>query len=376
MAIKKGTFKSYLRHYISMGMSPKEAYQRMLKEGFDGSIVGIPNQINNLINSGIPFERALSIVQDAAIDNNFDSYKAALQEYMDRKRRVYRSPEPNGRDRIDVNKIVRDALSNKPELGTSYYPPMGMSISPNSQHSQYSVVPKEPITEGMSPTPTKYPYELGIKANQDLAPEGYTPMPVSRNYTPIPTVPVQNNSEIVEESPKKLPLPIGDWSNWGSEDSSEKPETIVPSNTNSVQSGVVIGPDLEKNASAPESNTMKVYDTKTGTTNTYNSSTGELVSTSNTKQSPSVNSVIKGANTPRVVQRRAPATPPAITPTVANAPVIPVSATRPVMPAPNKTSLASAYKRDLWNLINSKGISSPAEAVQRGIIPAEYLNLF
>ena len=338
MAIKKGTFKSYLRHYISMGMSPKEAYQRMLEEGFNDSIAGIPNQINSLINSGIPFERALSLVQDAAIDNNLDSYKAALQEYKDRKRRVYRSPEPNGRDRINVDKIVRDALSNKPELGNGYYPPMGMSTFPNSQHSQYSVVPEQPIIEGMSLIPTKYPYELGTIDNQDLAPEGKLGLPISGMY---------------DESAVSMDEPSGK---------------------------VVVGPDTEVNPStsvpAAEGNTMKVYDTKTGTTNTYNSSTGELVSTSNTKQSPSVNSVVKGANTPRVVQRRAPATPPAITPTVASTPVIPASATRPVMPAPNKTSLASAYKRDLWNLINSKGISSPAEAVQRGIIPAEYLNLF
>lgn len=330
MAIKKGTFKSYLRHYISMGMSPKEAYQRMLKEGFDGSIVGIPNQINNLINSGIPFERALSIVQDAAIDNNFDSYKAALQEYMDRKKRVYRSPEPNGRDRIDVDRIVRDALSNRSESGNGYYPPMGMSTSPNSQHSQYSVVPEQPITEGMSTIPSQYPYELGTKDNQDnqdLAPEGYTPVPVSRYYTSIPA-----NAPIT---------------------------------------------DANSNVSAPaaESNTMKVYDTKTGTTNTYNSSTGELISTSGSNQdiqtpkTPSVTSAVKKANTPRTVQTRAPAD---TTPVpVANVPV-----NRPVMPAPNKTSLASAYKRDLWNLINSKGVSSPAEAVQRGIIPVEYLNLF
>jgi hypothetical protein len=177
----------------------------------------------------------------------------------------------------------------------------------------------------MSPTPSQYPYELDSEANQDLAPEGYTPMPVSRNYTPIPAN-----------------VPTAD----------ANPSASVP---------------------AAESNTMKVYDTKTGTTNTYNSSTGELVSTSNTKQSPSVNSVVKKVNTPRVVQRRAPA----VTPTVAPpAPVASAPVNRPAMPAPNKTSLASAYKRDLWNLINSKGISSPAEAVQRGIIPAEYLNLF
>ena len=335
MAIKKETFKSYLRHYISMGMSPKEAYQRMLKEGFNDSIAGIPNQINSLINSGIPFERALSIVQDAAIDNNLDSYKAALQEYKDRKRRVYRSPEPNGR--VDVDKIVRDTLSNKPELGNGYYPPMGMSTSPNSQHSQYSVVPEQPITEGMTLVPNQYPYELGSEASQDLAPEGYTP-PVSRNFTPIRGFPI----------------------------SADAPTADVNSNVS---------------APAAEGNTMKVYDTKTGITNTYDSSTGELISTSNVKQSPSVNSVVKRANTPRVAQRRAPATPPtvAVVPTpapVASASVTPASVTRPVMPAPNKTSLASAYKRDLWNLINSKGISSPAEAVQRGIIPAEYLNLF
>lgn len=372
MAIKKRTFKSYLRHYISMGMSPKEAYQRMLEEGFDDSIVGIPNQINNLINSGIPFERALSIVQDAAIDNNFDSYKAALQEYNDRKRRVYRSPEPNGRDRIDVDRIVRDTLSNKPELGNGYYPPMGMSTFPNSQHSQYSVVPNQPIIEGMTPIPTKYPYELGTEANQYLAPEGYTPMPVSRNYTPMPSqypyeLGTKDNQDLAPEG--KLGLPIK-----GMYD-----ESAVSTDMDEPSGKVEVGPDTEVNPStsvpAAEGNTMKVYDTKTGTTNTYDSSTGELISTSNAKQTPSVNSAVKRVNTPRTQQRRATVTPPpaAVTP---SAPVVNTPVTRPAMPAPNKTSLASAYKRDLWNLINSKGISSPAEAVQRGIIPAEYLNLF
>lgn len=336
MAINKENFKSYLWNYRALGMSPREAYQRMLKEGLDDSIANIPSQVSNLVNAGIPFERALDIVEEATFNNNFDPYRAALQEYRS-KGRVYRSPEPNGRDRIDVNKIVRDALGNKSELGNGYYPPMGMSTFPNSQHSQYSVVPEQPITEGMSPTPSQYPYETDAEANQELAPEGYTPIPVSRYYTPIPA--------------------------------------NVPTT------------DANSNVSAPsaESNTMQVYDTKTGTTNTYNSSTGELVSTSSPKQNiqapktPSVNSAVKRANTPRVQQKRAPAVTPTVVPTptpVANAPVIPASTTRSVMPVPNKTSLASAYKRDLWNLINSKGISSPAEAVQRGIIPAEYLNLF
>lgn len=31
MAIKKDTFKGYLKHYMSLGMSPREAYQRMLR---------------------------------------------------------------------------------------------------------------------------------------------------------------------------------------------------------------------------------------------------------------------------------------------------------------------------------------------------------
>lgn len=329
MAIKKENFKNYLRYYMNAkGMPLEDAYQHVLREGLDDSIANIPSQVSNLVNAGIPFERALEIVEEATFNNNFNPYRAALQEYRS-KGRVYRSPEPNGRDRINVDKIVRDALSNKPELGNGYYPPMGMSTSPNSQHSQYSVVPEQPITEGMSTIPSQYPYELGTKDNQDnqdLAPEGYTPVPVSRYYTPIPA-----NAPIT---------------------------------------------DANSNVSAPaaESNTMKVYDTKTGTTNTYDSSTGELISTSSTKQSPSVNSVVKRASTPRVAQRRAPATSPAVTSTpapVANAPV-----NRSAISAPNKTSLASAYKRDLWNLINSKGISSPAEAVQRGIIPAEYLNLF
>lgn len=332
MAINKKIFKTFLNGYMSRGMSMEEAYRYMLQQhALDASVSGIPAQVDKLVNAGVPFERALQIAQDIILDNNFNSYRAALQDNRDRARRqVYRSPEPNGR--VNVDDIIRDTLSNKPELGNGYYPPMGMSTSPNSQHSQYSVVPKQPITEGMSPTPNQYPYELGTKDNQDLAPEGYTP-PVSRNFTPIRGFPI----------------------------SADAPTADVSSNVS---------------APAAEGNTMKVYDTKTGTTNTYDSSTGELVSTSNTKQSPSVNSVVKRANTPRVQQRRAPATPPAVTPTVASAPVTPASATRPVVPAPNKTSLASAYKRDLWNLINSKGISSPAEAVQRGIIPAEYLNLF
>lgn len=330
MAIKKENFKNYLRYYMNAkGMPLEDAYQHVLREGLDDSIANIPSQVSNLVNAGIPFERALEIVEEATFNNNFNPYRAALQEYRS-KGRVYRSPEPNGRDRIDVDKIVRDTLSNKPELGNGYYPPMGMSTSPNSQHSQYSVVPEQPITEGMSTIPSQYPYELGTKDNQDnqdLAPEGYTPVPVSRYYTSIPA---------------------------------NAPTT-----------------DANSNVSAPaaESNTMKVYDTKTGTTNTYDSSTGELISTSGSKQNvqaprtPSVNSAVKKANTPRTVQTRAPAN---TTPVpVANVPI-----NRPVMPAPSKTSLASAYKRDLWNLINSKGVSSPAEAVQRGIIPAEYLNLF
>ena len=339
MAINKKIFKTFLNGYMSKGMSMEEAYRYMLQQhALDASVSGIPAQVDKLVNAGVPFERALQIAQDIILDNNFDSYRAALQDNRDRIRRyVYRSPEPNGRDRIDVDKIVRDTLSNKPELGNGYYPPMGMSTSPNSQHSQYSVVPKQPITEGMSSAPSQYPYETDSEANQDLAPEGYTPI-VSRNSTPIRGFPISADAPTV---------------------------------------------DVSSNVSAPaaESNTMKVYDTKTGTTNTYDSSTGELISTSNAKQSPSVNSAVKRVNTPRVAQRKAPATPPtvAVAPTpapVVNAPVIPASTTRPVMPAPNKTSLASAYKRDLWNLINSKGISSPAEAVQRGIIPAEYLNLF
>ena len=341
MAINKENFKNFLWYYRALGMSPRKAYQRMLEEGLDDSIVNIPNQINSLVNSGVPFNRALQIIQDATIDGNFDSYKAALQEY--RQRQLYRSSEPNGKTSInipkaiDVNSIIRDtlikdALSNKPELGNGYYPPMGISTSPNSQHSQYSVVPNQPITEGMSPVPSQYPYELDSEANQNLAPEGYTPI-VSRNSTPIRGFPI----------------------------SADAPTADVNSNVS---------------APAAESNTMKVYDTKTGTTNTYNSSTGELVSTSNANQSPSVNSVVKRANTPRAQQRRATVTPPSATVTPASTTVTPASTTRPVMPALNKMSLASAYKRDLWNLINSKGVSSPAEAVQRGIIPAEYLNLF
>lgn len=336
MAIKKEDFKKYLRNYYL------KYYMNGLREGLDDSMANIPSQIDNLVNAGISFERALDIIEEATFNNNFDPYRAALQEYRN-KGRVYRSPEPNGRDRIDVDKIVRDTLSNKPELGNGYYPPMGISTSPNSQHSLYSVMPKQPITEGMTPIPSQYPYNLDVKDNQDIqdiAPEGKLGLPISGMYD----------------------------------------ESAVSTDMNEPSGKVVVGPDTEVNPNtsvpAAESNTMKVYDTKTGTTNTYNSSTGELVSTSNTKQSPSVNSVVKRVNTPRVAQRRAPATPPTVAVAPAPAPVASAPTTRPVMPAPNKTSLASAYKRDLWNLINSKGISSPAEAVQRGIIPAEYLNLF
>lgn len=361
MAINKRTFRNNLQYYMNVkGMPLEDAYQHVLHEGLDDSIANIPTQVSRLVNSGVPFEKALEIVEAATFDNNFDPYRAALQEY--RNRQVYRSPEPNGRDRIDVDKIVRDTLSNKPELGNGYYPPMGMSTSPNSQHSQYSVVPKQPITEGMSPTPSQYPYELDYsEVNQNLAPEGYTPMPVSRNYTPIPTkypyeLGTKDNQDLAPEG--KLGLPI----------SGMYDESAVSADMNEPSGKVEVGPDTEvnPNTSVPtaESNTMKVYDTKTGTTNTYDSSTGELVSTSNAK-SPSVNSVVKRVNTPKTQQRRVPA----VTPTVTPAPI-----NRPAMPAPNKTSLAAAYKRDLWNLINSKGISSPAEAVQRGIIPMEALN--
>lgn len=333
MAIKKENFRGHLRHYMALGMSPREAYQRILKEGLDESIVNIPNQINSLVNSGVPFDDALWIIQAATIDGNFDPYRAALQEYKN-KGRVYRSSEPNGKDRIDVDKIVRDTLSNKPELGNGYYPPMGMSTFPNSRHSLYSVIPKH-----YTSIPSQYPYELDSEANQNLAPEGKLGLPITGMYD----------------------------------------ESAINTDMDEPSGKVVVGPDTEVNSNTPvpaaEGNTMKVYDTKTGTTNTYDSSTGELVSTSNIKQVPSVNSAVERANTPRTQQRRTTVTPPpaAVTP---SAPIVNAPVTRPVMPAPNKTSLASAYKRDLWNLINNKGISSPAEAVQRGIIPAEYLNLF
>lgn len=300
MAIKKDTFKDYLKQYISLGMSPREAYQRMLKEGFDDSIVGIPNQINSLVNSGVPFDRALQIIQDATIDGNFDSYRAALQDYR-KQRQVYRSPEPNGKSSIntakaiDVNSIIRDtlikdALSNKPELGNGYYPPMGISISPNSQHSQYSVIPKQPITEGMTPVPTKYPYELGTKDNQDIqdiAPEGYTPMPVSRNYTPIPrgysSIPTNTSTTPVTES-------------------------VVKTGTNQVS-----------------------------------------------------NPTVRKVNTPRATQARTPVT----TPTLSS--VVPQ--------AVRHNGGFDNYRREsVLSALRSAGGISPAEAVQRGIIPMEALN--
>lgn len=304
MAIKKGTFKRYLKHYMSLGMSPREAYQRMLEEGLDDSIVGIPNQINSLVNSGVPFDRALQIIQDAAIDNNLDSYRAALQDYR-KQRQVYRSPEPIGKNNIntakaiDVNSIIRDtlikdALSNKPELGNGYYPPMGMSTSPNSQRSQYSVVPKQPITEGMTPVPTKYPYELGTKDNQDIqdiAPEGYTPMPVSRNYTPIP-----------------------------------RGYSPIPTSTSSVTPTTPVTESVAK----------------TGT---------------NQVSSPTV----RKTNTPRVTQVGTSV----ITPTLST--VIPQ--------AVRHNGGFDNYRREsVLSALRSAGGISPAEAVQRGIIPMEALN--
>lgn len=299
MAINKDTFKGYLKHYMSLGMSPREAYQHMLEEGFDGSVAGIPNQINNLVNSGIPFDRALQIIQDAAIDNNLDSYRAALQEYRD-KRQVHRSPEPNGRNAIntakaiDVNSIIRDtlikdALSNKPELGSTYYPPMGMSISPNAQRSQYSVVPKEPITEGMTPKPDKYPYEMGTETNQYSAPEGYTPMPVSRNYTPVP----RNYSPI-------------------------------PANTSDVTSTAPV--------------------------------TKSVASTNQVS-----NLAVRRTNTPKTTQAKTPVT----TPTLST--VIPQ--------AVRHNGGFDNYRREsVLSALRAAGGISPAEAVQRGIIPLEALN--
>jgi hypothetical protein len=299
MAIDKRTFRNNLQYYMSTGMPVEEAFQYMLqKHGFDASISNIPTQVNRLVNTGVPFERALEIVEKATFDNNFDPYKAALQEY---RNRVYRSPEPNGKTSIntpkaiDVNGIIRDtlikdALSNKPELGNGYYPPMGISTSPNSQHSQYSVVPKQPITEGMTPVPTKYPYELGTKDNQDIqdtAPEGYTPMPVSRNYTPIP-----------------------------------RGYSPIPANTSTT-------PVTESVA-------------KTGTNQVSN---------------PTVRRV----NTPRATQASTPVT----TPTLST--VIPQ--------AVRHNGGFDNYRREsVLSALRSAGGISPAEAVQRGIIPMEALN--
>lgn len=301
MAIKKENFKNYLRYYMNTkGMPLEDAYQHVLREGLDDSISNIPTQISRLVDVGVPFERALEIVEEATFNNNFDPYKAALQEYR-KQRQVYRSPEPNGRNSIntakaiDVNSIIRDtlikdALSNKPELGNGYYPPMGISTSPNSQHSQYSVVPKQPITEGMTPVPTKYPYELGTKDNQDIqdiAPEGYTPMPVSRNYTPIPRgyspIPANTSTTPVTES-------------------------VVKTGTNQVS-----------------------------------------------------NPTVRKINTPKATQASTPVT----TPTLST--VIPQ--------AVRHNGGFDNYRREsVLSALRSAGGISPAEAVQRGIIPMEALN--
>lgn len=299
MAIKKDTFKGYLKHYMSIGMSPREAYQRMLEEGFDGSVAGIPNQINSLVNSGIPFDRALQIVQDAAIDDNLDSYRAALQEYR-KQRQIQRSPEPNGRNAIntakaiDVNSIIRDtlikdALSNKPELGNGWYSPPAMSTPPNAQRSQYSVVPKEPITEGMTPKPDKYPYEMNTEANQYSVPEGYSPMPVSRNYTPVPR----------DYSPIPASVPTA---------TSTAPVTKNVASTNQVSTPAV-----------------------------------------------------RRTNTPKATQAKTPVT----TPTLST--VIPQ--------AVRHNGGFDNYRREsVLSALRAAGGISPAEAVQRGIIPMEALN--
>lgn len=358
MAINKENFK--LWDYRALGMSPREAYQRMLKEGLDDSIANIPSQVSNLVNAGIPFERALDIVEEATFNNNFDPYRAALQEYRS-KGRVYRSPEPNGRDRIDVDKIVRDILSNKPELGTPYYPPMGMSTSPNSQHSQYSVVPEQPITEGMSPTPSQYPYELDSEANQDLAPEGYTPMPVSRNYTPIPRgyspIPA-NTSDIISTTPAtesvvKLGLPV----------SGMYDESAVSTDTNEPSGKVEVGPDTDKPLQ-PVQVTQPVAKLPV---------TGQ-------RRAPKPKSYVEPVtltNKPPVVNNTSVANVTPVQPPVTNAtPPVTVPTLSSVVPqAIRHNGGFDNYRRQsVLSALRAAGGISPAEAVQRGIIPWEALN--
>lgn len=142
----------------------------------------------------------------------------------------------------------------------------------------------------MTPVPTKYPYELGAKDNQDIqdiAPEGYTPMPMSRNYTPIP-----------------------------------RGYSPIPANTSTT-------PVTESVA-------------KTGTNQVSN---------------PTVRRV----NTPRATQASTPVT----TPTLST--VIPQ--------AVRHNGGFDNYRREsVLSALRSAGGISPAEAVQRGIIPMEALN--
>ena len=141
MAIDKRTFRNNLQYYMSTGMSAEEALQYMLrKHGFDASISSIPTHINSLVNSGIPFERALKIAEDVVLDNDLYSYKRALQEYRDS---VYRFPVPKDKNSINtakginvsklvsppsINSILGDVLTTPKSDTPSVTPPMAMAV--------------------------------------------------------------------------------------------------------------------------------------------------------------------------------------------------------------------------------------------------------
>lgn len=289
MAIDKRTFRNNLQYYMSTGMSAEEAFQYMLqKHGFDASISSIPTHINSLVNSGIPFERALKIAEDVVLDNDLYSYKRALQEYNDR---VYRFPVPKDKNSINTAKGIN----------------VSKLVSPPSINS---------ILGGVLTTPN-----------------GDTP-----SVTPPMALPEQ----------EKEVLPIAVNSNGGMPAlpvSGMYDESVVSTDTNEPSGKVVVGPDTEVPAQPVRS----------------------------VQPAQPVAKPLKRAPRSGVINN---------TPVSTATPTANVSA--PVA-APTLSSVTSQavrhnggfddYRRQsVLSALRAAGGISPAEAVQRGIIPMEALN--
>lgn len=280
MAIDKRTFRNNLQYYMSTGMSAEEALQYMLrKHGFDASISSIPTHINSLVNSGIPFERALKIAEDVVLDNDLYSYKRALQEYRDS---VYRFPVPKDKNSINTAKGIN----------------VSKLVSPPSINSILGGVLTAPNGDTPSVTP---PMAMAVPEQE----KEVLPIAVNSNGG-MPALPVSGMYD----------------------------ESAVSTDTNEPSGKVVVGPDTEVPAQ-PVAKPLRRAP-KSGVIN----------------------------NTPVITTSNVP------TPNVA-APTLSSVTSQAVR---HNGGFNDYRRQSVLSALRAAGGISPAEAVQRGIIPMEALN--